>query len=97
MPVKVPTTTEKSFAEKAQSVGLTALTPEELQAQMGDPKVPYLSAAVSFLNRDTQDIRKAMMFPITQIVLHQQMNAQNPEGKPWRVFVVGDGQWVEQS
>jgi len=59
--------------------------------------LPYLSAMVDFLNREDDSEKKVMCYPITRIVLQQEMTAENPEGRPWRTFVVSDdgSRWVE--
>lgn len=61
-----------------------------------DMSVPYASAMVDFLDRDSQVIKKAMMYPITRIELRNLMSEENPQGLPARVFVVDpDGKWLE--
>lgn len=60
---------------------------------MSDRK--YLSAIVTFLNRDT-DTQTAMTYPITRIELLSMPSEANPNGDPRRVFIVEGDRWVEQ-
>lgn len=53
----------------------------------------YSSALVHLLNRDSQTVRKAMMYPITRIELNE---FDDDSLKVARIFVVNDaGKWVE--
>lgn len=60
-----------------------------------DKEKDYLAAGITFLNRDDQTER-AIVYPVTQVILMQRMHRENPEGRPWRTFVVGEDGWIEQ-
>ena len=56
-------------------------------------EVPYLSAIVTYLDRDTGERKRAMHYPITQIDL---MRFDEILGvQPQKVFVARNGKWEE--
>lgn len=57
---------------------------------------PYLAAAITFLDRDSQEER-AIVYPVTRIELWQKMGPDNPSGEPKRAFVISDDgeNWIE--
>ena len=61
-------------------------------------EISYLAAIIDYLDRDEKKVTRAIHYPVTRIELMSQMSAENPEGKPTRIFIVGDdGLWHEQS
>lgn len=58
-------------------------------------EMTYGSAVVGMLDRDSQTVEKAMMYPITRIEL-QEFDGESV--KITRVFIVNDaGKWIEAS
>ena len=56
-------------------------------------ELDYSSAVVHFLDRDSQEIKKAMMYPITRVELNEVINETVVAV---RTFIVNDGKCVEE-
>jgi hypothetical protein len=56
----------------------------------------YSTAIIELLDRDSQQVRRGMCYPITRVELLSLPSADNLEGLPKRVFIVEGGKWVEQ-
>lgn len=60
-------------------------------------ELEYLSGLVTFLDRDSQVETTKMVYPVTRMTLMSLVTVDNPEGRPWRVFIATETGWKEQT